>query len=393
MHSTPVRSDAAPIAGLLFLAMGATTPADAASFDCRTPANPTEKAICADPQLDRLDREHNRIAKELIMRMQQAGNYTQALQYVQDSEEKWQKERNTCRTDTFCITTAYARRLAVLNGCFYPDRPAKTAPAPDASGQSSNPQKCEPITPRPKEPSKKDNGAKEHKDNLKTYKADLKNYAQEVKRHNQAHLQISDQGIKQMNVFEGVSLCLYNDSANYATIGMGHLIIDNDNKPKSFDKLRESIPPAKWNSFKNGISIERAHEIKINDIHERVLNHIYNKITVKLGQCQIDALLSFLFNTGPGKPPHFWELINDCEWSKVGPKMEEYIRGGAGLPKRRKAEAASWDSCKYEQGEPQMVRCCKYNAKDSNESFTAKCGQGENIGNILNESKRKGMKS
>ncbi len=128
---------AAPIAGLLFLALGAASPADAASFDCRTPANPTEKAICADPQLDRLDREHNRISKELILRMQQAGNYTQALQYVQDSEERWKKERNACRTDVFCITAAYARRLAVLNTCFYPDRPANTAPAQSTPGATA----------------------------------------------------------------------------------------------------------------------------------------------------------------------------------------------------------------------------------------------------------------
>ncbi|WP_123106034.1 pesticin C-terminus-like muramidase [Acidithiobacillus sulfuriphilus] len=134
MHSTPARSDAAPIASLLFLTLGAASPADAASFDCRNPGNPTEKTICADPQLDRLDREHNRIAKELIMRMQQAGNYTQALQYVQDSEEKWKNERNACRTDPFCITDAYARRLAVLNTCFYPDRPANTAPAQSTPG-------------------------------------------------------------------------------------------------------------------------------------------------------------------------------------------------------------------------------------------------------------------
>ncbi|MHB1532987.1 lysozyme inhibitor LprI family protein [Acidithiobacillus sp.] len=132
MHSTPASSDASPIASLLFLALGAASPAEAASFDCRTPANPTEKAICADPQLDRLDREHNRISQELILRMQQARNYTQALQYVQDSEEKWKKERNACRTDPFCITAAYARRLAVLNTCFYPDRPANTAPTPES---------------------------------------------------------------------------------------------------------------------------------------------------------------------------------------------------------------------------------------------------------------------
>jgi uncharacterized protein len=128
----------APIASLLFLALGAASPADAASFDCRTPSNPTEKAICADPQLDRLDREHNRISKELILRMQQARNYTQALQYVQDSEEKWQKERNACRPDPFCITAAYARRLAVLNTCFYPDRPAKTTPIPESPRAMSN---------------------------------------------------------------------------------------------------------------------------------------------------------------------------------------------------------------------------------------------------------------
>ncbi|MHB8248167.1 MAG: lysozyme inhibitor LprI family protein [Acidithiobacillus sp.] len=132
MHSTPARSDAVPIAGLLFLALNGTPLADAASFNCNNPSNSTEKAICADPQLDRLDREHNRISKELIMRMQQARNYTQALQYVQDSEEKWKKERNACRTDPFCITDAYARRLAVLNTCFYPDRPAKTTPTPES---------------------------------------------------------------------------------------------------------------------------------------------------------------------------------------------------------------------------------------------------------------------
>jgi uncharacterized protein YecT (DUF1311 family) len=81
-----------------------------ASFDCGKAGNATEKAICSDIALARLDRAL-------------ADSYAQALSWASDDAEKtkirdaqrtWIGERNACGGDIGCLTTAYDARLNAL---------------------------------------------------------------------------------------------------------------------------------------------------------------------------------------------------------------------------------------------------------------------------------------
>lgn len=81
-----------------------------ASFDCAKAGTATEKAICSDVALARLDRNL-------------ADTYAQALSWASDDAEKtkirdaqraWIGERNACGGDTGCLTTAYESRLRAL---------------------------------------------------------------------------------------------------------------------------------------------------------------------------------------------------------------------------------------------------------------------------------------
>ena len=127
-HSKPIRA-------LLLLGMILTQGADAAtyetSFYCAKATTATENTICHDEHLAALDRQMAKSYGQLIVTMRQARNYTEALQYVTESQKKWLQERNACKADTFCITNVYGRRLAALNYCYLPDKPtAQPAPTP-----------------------------------------------------------------------------------------------------------------------------------------------------------------------------------------------------------------------------------------------------------------------
>jgi uncharacterized protein YecT (DUF1311 family) len=81
-----------------------------ASFDCGKAGTATEKAICSDIPLARLDRSL-------------ADAYAQALSWASDDAEKtkirdaqrtWIGKRNACGGDIGCLTTAYEARLKAL---------------------------------------------------------------------------------------------------------------------------------------------------------------------------------------------------------------------------------------------------------------------------------------
>ena len=80
----------------------------AASFDCSRASTADEKAICADPELSKLDE-------------QLAEAYKQALQKgpgtkVQADQSSWLKERRACGADSSCLTSLYNKRIAQLQG-------------------------------------------------------------------------------------------------------------------------------------------------------------------------------------------------------------------------------------------------------------------------------------
>ena len=80
-----------------------------ASFDCAKAGSATEKAICSDIALARLDRTL-------------ADQYTVALSFTDDAgkakvredQRKWIAERNACAGDVGCLTSQYQARIKVL---------------------------------------------------------------------------------------------------------------------------------------------------------------------------------------------------------------------------------------------------------------------------------------
>ncbi|MBN9022771.1 MAG: DUF3298 domain-containing protein [Rhizobiales bacterium] len=80
-----------------------------ASFDCAKAGSPTEKAICSDIALARLDRGL-------------ADSYTVALSFTDDAgkaqireaQRQWIAARNACGGDVACLTSEYEARIKVL---------------------------------------------------------------------------------------------------------------------------------------------------------------------------------------------------------------------------------------------------------------------------------------
>ena len=98
---------------------------------------------------------------------------------------------------------------------------------------------------------------------------------------------VSQQGLEAIGRHEAFRGNMYNDIANHATIGYGHLV---HHGPINGTEPQEFI---------NGISQERGLELLEQDAQFAV-NAVRRYIDVPLTQGQFDALTSFTFNLGPG---------------------------------------------------------------------------------------------
>jgi lysozyme len=138
----------------------------------------------------------------------------------------------------------------------------------------------------------------------------------------------SQQAINAIKAHEGFRATMYLDAAGKPTIGYGTLI-DSTNE----QWLRTAT-----------ISQEKAEELLRRDLvpFEQVIN---DTITVTLAQNQFDALVSLVYNIGPGafRNGSLPRLINGrSDALAISSKWKEYNKAGgrelAGLTKRRKEE-------------------------------------------------------
>lgn len=93
-------------------------------------------------------------------------------------------------------------------------------------------------------------------------------------------MKISANGLDLITRWEGLKLTRYICPAGKPTIGVGHVILPNENIP-------------------NTITREFAMELLKKDV-ERFERAVNTLITVELNQNQFDALVCFIFNTGEG---------------------------------------------------------------------------------------------
>lgn len=100
-----------PLPHLIGIAALATFPlaCGAASFDCTKAATGTEKAICSNPEVSRLDSELATAWRGAL-----AGSHD--AKALKAGQLTWLHERNACGEDASCLSDRYRERLAVLAG-------------------------------------------------------------------------------------------------------------------------------------------------------------------------------------------------------------------------------------------------------------------------------------
>lgn len=151
---------------------------------------------------------------------------------------------------------------------------------------------------------------------------------------------LSPPGAEFVARFEGVVLKLYNDPANHATIGVGHLV--------HHGPINGSEP----DEFRRGITRERAMQLLTADAGKAAAA-VKRLIAVPLKQHQQDALISFTFNCGEEalRTSTLRRRLNSGEYGAVPSELARWVFSGGkklpGLVRRRAAEGALFSSGTY----------------------------------------------
>lgn len=169
----------------------------------------------------------------------------------------------------------------------------------------------------------------------------------EITKPKDGSMTVSSDGLKRLKKHEGSRATVYDDKtgkgisswdecAGFPTIGVGHLI--QNNEKAAFSKF---LKPGK-------MSDNEIDNLLLKDLQERI-NGLNKKLKIKVSQNQFDSLLSMMFNTG-GANKSFLKavsLTNEGKFKdaaaqiKSGPKTSKGVVL-AGLERRRNEEAETY---------------------------------------------------
>ena len=147
-------------------------------------------------------------------------------------------------------------------------------------------------------------------------------------------MQTSEKGLEFITKHEGEVLSVYDDVAGFPTIGVGHLIRDDDP------------------DFSGGITHVQAIELLREDARHAE-DSVSSRVTVDLTQTQYDALVSFVFNIGGGafRNSTLRRLLNQGQYDDVPEQLRRWNKAGGrvvqGLKNRREAECRLWQDGAY----------------------------------------------
>lgn len=140
----------------------------------------------------------------------------------------------------------------------------------------------------------------------------------------------SSKGLALIESFEGYVGRPYNDVSGYATVGFGHLL--GYRHYTTADVAR----------FSNWTRSDFEH-LLATDV-EGFERAVANSIHVSLTQGQFDALVSFVYNCGPGAITHIAQLLNGGHANQVPAVMRQYVKSAGrvvpALVTRRNIEIA-----------------------------------------------------
>jgi len=156
-------------------------------------------------------------------------------------------------------------------------------------------------------------------------------------------MKMSLNGLKLLKEFEGCVLHVYKDVAGYSTIGVGHLLTEEEKHAGAV-----TIGGVK---ILNGheITTEQALTLLAQDIVPAE-NAVNKYVKVSLNQNQFDALVSFTFNCGAGALQHSSLLteLNGGDYKDIPAKLSEWNKAGGkvceALVERRAKEGELWQA-------------------------------------------------
>jgi lysozyme len=163
---------------------------------------------------------------------------------------------------------------------------------------------------------------------------------------------ISRRGLDHLVELEALRLMMYRDQGGYPTIGVGHLLTEEELRT---GQLRIGEEVVAWRE--RGLTEDQAMRLLDQDL-DWAEAAVRKLVTVPLTQHQFDALVSFVFNVGPGspdpsKPGGFYRstlrrLLNAGDYAAVPGQMRRWVYTGQppirsrGLANRREGEIALW---------------------------------------------------
>ncbi len=156
-------------------------------------------------------------------------------------------------------------------------------------------------------------------------------------------MQMSEKGKELLAEWEGVELKVYKDVAGLPTIGVGHLLTQDE---LTSGKILIRGEPIR---YADGLTKTQAMDLLDQDL-ERFEEAVNESGKVDLKQNQFDALVSFTFNVGSNafRNSTLLRLLNQGNYSDVPNQLRRWVHSGGqkvqGLVKRRENEIELWSS-------------------------------------------------
>lgn len=156
-------------------------------------------------------------------------------------------------------------------------------------------------------------------------------------------MKMSKTGLKSLAQWEGTELMVYKDVAGLPTIGVGHLLTQDE---LSSGKI---IIQDRAVRYADGLTKVQVMQLLAQDI-ESVEKFVNDHVEVDLTTHQFDTLVSFTFNVGKFafKNSTLLKLLNKGNYDEIPIQLARWVYSGGkkirGLINRRKNEIALWNS-------------------------------------------------
>jgi lysozyme len=156
-------------------------------------------------------------------------------------------------------------------------------------------------------------------------------------------MKMSQNGTQLLAEWEGFETEVYDDAAGLPTIGVGHLLTQNEREGGKITIKGQAV------DYKQGLSEQEVLDLLAQDL-ERFEAAVNSAVQVGLNQNQFDALVSFAFNVGTQafQSSTLLKKLNQGLYDEVPAQLRRWNKAGGkviqGLINRREKEIVLWQS-------------------------------------------------